>query len=92
MIHTKLVAIRPRVVSLFEKEYRHEINSLNEKLKFRGFQLELIRALRYVDAKKYQDATTRGHHRLSYLEKAITSISKIRDQHGAKITDQKREI
>ena len=51
-----------------------------------------IRALRNSDAKKYQSVSVRDQQRLADLDKEIASISKLRDQHGADTTDQKREI
>ena len=36
-----------------KKQYRQEVNSINQKLKSRISQLESIRALLYADAKKY---------------------------------------
>ena len=75
-----------------KKQYRQEINSLNQKLKSRVSQLESIRALRDADAKKYQGASARDQQRIADLEKQIASFSTLRNQHGTEITDQKREL
>ena len=75
-----------------EKQYRQELNSLNQKLKSRISQLESIRDLRDADAKKYQGASARDQQRIADLEKQIASFSTLRDQYGAEITDQKREL
>ena len=75
-----------------EKQYRQELNSLNQKLKSRISQLESIRDLRDADAKKYQGASARDQQRIADLEKQIASFSTLRHEHGAERKDQKREL
>ena len=62
-----------------EKEYRHEIKSLNSKLISRILQFESNRALRDAVAKKCQDVTARDKKTIADLEKEIALISKLRD-------------
>ena len=51
-----------------EKQYRQEINSINQTFKSRISQLESIRALRDADAKKYQGASARDQQRIADLK------------------------
>ena len=57
------------VCASLEKEYRHEINSLSQKLKSGISLLESIQALRDADAKNYQGAFARDQQRIADLEK-----------------------
>ena len=74
------------------KEYRTEINFLNQKLKSRIAQLESIRALRDADAKKHHSAAVCDQQRIADLETQITSFSTLRDQHREDVNGQKRKL